>query len=772
MLGLPAALRLSKVNIRLSVSGRARGVLAARPAEQKALDLATGRLGQLVDEVHVSGVGVRGVPGADVFLQLGGQLIAAVAPTRHDERLHDLAAHLVRDADDRALGHGRVRGQNRLDVERADPVAGHEDDVVVAAGEVEIAVGVHRPAVPGEVVAAVAGELLARLRGVAVVAPEPHQRTPHDVHGDPADLAHRGGRVGVPVEHGEHEPGHRASHRRRPDLGAYVRVVAVDRDHAQLGLPVVVQHRHAQRVERPLHHVRGQRLSRARRRPQREPARHRETGRAQRPEHRRRGRDAAHPQLVEHPPEHRRGEVRRQQHGPAAGGQRRAQRVVQPVGPTRVGGVPVDIVASHVQAQFQVGDERGQRPGGHEHPLWPARRAGRVELQERPVRALHRRLTVPRVPARHRVPGDVALPGPVAHGHDPPRRIRGHVGPGVELDPLPAVAHDHRRATGLQPHHDPLRGERGEQRHVHRSQPPHRQQHDRQLQPLWQQRRHPTARPHPQRRQPGGERLRPAAQLAVGHIDRARISDNGDRHRPRIVPIAERASHAKFGVLVLGEQRLDPFGHGHGSPPPCRRKAAPTAAIRRVSERRCQVRHLRGAPRRPAAGAGRPPAPGTDHRTTPTALPNLAPLALRGWIAGVPVEVRLPGLDTPLPAQGSLVSLAGPGSGDAARRREEVVRDDWRCPVHRGVPGLCGGGRRSLDDRAGRGNQPGLALGDHRCRRRCGGAGPDRGRARPGRDRDPARWAAAGRRRATADFRVAVVLVFRSYAAAAAQARA
>ena len=74
------------------------------------------------------------------------------------ERLDHLAANRVRGGDDRALGDGVVLGEDGLDVEGADPVAGHDDHVVVAGGEPQGAVGVADGEVAGEVEAAVGGE--------------------------------------------------------------------------------------------------------------------------------------------------------------------------------------------------------------------------------------------------------------------------------------------------------------------------------------------------------------------------------------------------------------------------------------------------------------------------------------------------------------------------------------------------------------------------------------------------------------------------------------
>ena len=74
----------------------------------------------------------------------GGEAVA-----QHDDRAHDRAALVVGRGDDRRLGHRRVLDERRLDLERADPVAGGDDHVVGAALEVQEAVLVLGDAVAG-----------------------------------------------------------------------------------------------------------------------------------------------------------------------------------------------------------------------------------------------------------------------------------------------------------------------------------------------------------------------------------------------------------------------------------------------------------------------------------------------------------------------------------------------------------------------------------------------------------------------------------------------
>ena len=81
------------------------------------------------------------------------------AGLQRDEGLDHLADHRVGLADDAGLGDRRVLHQHALDLERADQVAGRLDDVVGAADEPEVAVGVAPRQVAGQVPAA--GEALA-----------------------------------------------------------------------------------------------------------------------------------------------------------------------------------------------------------------------------------------------------------------------------------------------------------------------------------------------------------------------------------------------------------------------------------------------------------------------------------------------------------------------------------------------------------------------------------------------------------------------------------
>ena len=76
---------------------------------------------------------MRGELVLDQLLQLGGELfVAAVVGAQYDERLQHLTAQRVGNADDGGLHHPGMGDQDALDVEGSDPVAGHDDHVVVA----------------------------------------------------------------------------------------------------------------------------------------------------------------------------------------------------------------------------------------------------------------------------------------------------------------------------------------------------------------------------------------------------------------------------------------------------------------------------------------------------------------------------------------------------------------------------------------------------------------------------------------------------------------
>jgi hypothetical protein len=88
------------------------------------------------------------------------------------EGFDDLAAQLVRGADHGCVGHIRVLEQGAFDFERADPVAGHRDHVVVSGGVEERALRVSGGEVAGEMPSLVGGYPHAGLVGGLVVSGE------------------------------------------------------------------------------------------------------------------------------------------------------------------------------------------------------------------------------------------------------------------------------------------------------------------------------------------------------------------------------------------------------------------------------------------------------------------------------------------------------------------------------------------------------------------------------------------------------------------------
>src|SRR5213592_1282712 len=124
--------------------GGLRGGLVAQLAAQ---DLPARGLGQLVDELDLPRVLVRG----HALLAVGDERLLVDAFTG-DERhvgLDGLAAVGVGDADDGRLADGLVPVQDVLDLARPDLVARGHDHVLLAVDEVEPAVLVHETHVAG-----------------------------------------------------------------------------------------------------------------------------------------------------------------------------------------------------------------------------------------------------------------------------------------------------------------------------------------------------------------------------------------------------------------------------------------------------------------------------------------------------------------------------------------------------------------------------------------------------------------------------------------------
>src|SRR5208337_418308 len=102
-------------------------------AQHEALDFSTRRLRQGVDEGDLTRIGVRREPLAHVAAQVLGERVArGIALPQDDEGLDDFGTFRVRLPDRRRLAHSGMLDQRALDLERADPITGRGDDVVVA----------------------------------------------------------------------------------------------------------------------------------------------------------------------------------------------------------------------------------------------------------------------------------------------------------------------------------------------------------------------------------------------------------------------------------------------------------------------------------------------------------------------------------------------------------------------------------------------------------------------------------------------------------------
>ncbi len=186
--------------------------------------------------------------------QFGLQLVAVGLDARlqHDEPDRDLTLQLVGDTDHGALGHQRVRGDHLFHGARRQTVAGHVDHVVDTSHHVQVAVVVVVPAVTGDVVARVRGEIALDESGIVV--PESRQGAGRQRQLD----RHRAFGVGVEflprcrIEHLDAVAGHRFRrrsrlHRQRLDAHA----VRDDRP-AGFGLPPVVDDRPVEQAARPV----------------------------------------------------------------------------------------------------------------------------------------------------------------------------------------------------------------------------------------------------------------------------------------------------------------------------------------------------------------------------------------------------------------------------------------------------------------------------------------------------------------------------------------
>ncbi len=84
--------------------------------------------------------------------QFVAQRVAWLGRFERDEHRHGFPLHLVRPADRRRLGHGRMADQRAFDFDRAQAMPGHVQHVVDAAHDPVVAVGVAAAVVAGQIV--------------------------------------------------------------------------------------------------------------------------------------------------------------------------------------------------------------------------------------------------------------------------------------------------------------------------------------------------------------------------------------------------------------------------------------------------------------------------------------------------------------------------------------------------------------------------------------------------------------------------------------------
>ena len=138
--------------------------------------------------------------------------------------------------------------------------------------------------------------------------------------------------------------------------------------------------------------------------------------------------------------------------------------------------------------------------------------------------------TVPSL-AQQVVKAEVTVAAVSADAHDPPRRVGRNVFRRVELGALVAVDdHNLGRRSG-QPHRDRRRRERGEQRYVHRAQPPDPQQRDDELLGLAHQHADTITRTDPDVRQRCRAPLGLHPKASIRHVMHGQVwFDDRERH--------------------------------------------------------------------------------------------------------------------------------------------------------------------------------------------------------------------------------------------------
>src|SRR2546428_131767 len=162
--------------------------------------------------------------------------LAGAAGCRHAVRLHDLPPQRSRLADDRRFRNGGMSQDRRLHLERADAVARALDDVVRAALEPEVAVGIaaaevtdHHP--PPTETLGVARLIVPVPDRVVALGARAHRDLPHLVRSE---------LVALVVDDAHLDAWQRPPHRAR--LHRHVDRVPVADRQAELARPVVVHH--------------------------------------------------------------------------------------------------------------------------------------------------------------------------------------------------------------------------------------------------------------------------------------------------------------------------------------------------------------------------------------------------------------------------------------------------------------------------------------------------------------------------------------------------
>jgi hypothetical protein len=112
-------------------------------------------------------------------------------------------------------------------------------------------------------------------------------------------------------------------------------------------------------------------------------------------------------------------------------------------------------------------------PHRYRHTLRRSRGARREDHDERRIGSDDGRYdAVARIRLGKLIERHIACAATVAARDDAPRRIRWNVFGRIEFRALIGIDDHHLRGASLQPHGNSRRGERGEQRHMHRAQAP------------------------------------------------------------------------------------------------------------------------------------------------------------------------------------------------------------------------------------------------------------------------------------------------------------